>query len=80
MDKTRQDLLALPPMARIKIRVSAGLFEVSLVRVMEENQTVEVIWDRGFKREFKWGSVLLGNTEGQVVLQKPAQAAPDLRE
>lgn len=80
MDKTRQDLLALPPMARIKIRVSAGLFEVSLVRVMEENQTVEVIWDRGFKREFKWGSVLLGNAEGQVVLQKPAQAAPDLRE
>lgn len=66
-------------MARIKIRVSAGLFEVSLVRVLEENQTVEVIWDRGFKREFKWGSVLLGDTEGQVVLQKPAEAAPDLR-
>ncbi|KZP12459.1 JmjC-domain-containing protein [Athelia psychrophila] len=75
--KIRQDLLALPPMTRIKIRVSAGVFEVSLIRVMEETSSVEVLWDRGIKREFKWGSVVFGSTEGQMVLQKPAESAPD---
>ncbi|KAI0065221.1 JmjC-domain-containing protein [Artomyces pyxidatus] len=75
-DKIRRDLLALEPMARIKIRVSAGVFEVSLVRVVEETGSVEVLWDRGLKREFKWGSVVFGNLEGQTVLQKPAEAAP----
>lgn len=75
--KIRQDLLALPQMARIKIRVSAGVFEVSLIRVMEETSSVEVLWDRGIKREFKWGSVVFGSTEGQMVLQKPTESAPD---
>jgi hypothetical protein len=60
-------------MARIKIRVSAGVFEVSLLRVIEETGSVEVLWDRGVKREFKWGSVVFGNTEGQTVLQKPSE-------
>jgi len=45
-------------MSRIKIRVSAGIFEVSLVRVIEESSSVELLWDRGIKREFKWGSVV----------------------
>ena len=49
-DKIRKDLLALAPMSRIKIRVSAGIFEVSLVRVIEESNSVEVLWDRGVKR------------------------------
>ncbi|THH14745.1 hypothetical protein EW146_g5620, partial [Bondarzewia mesenterica] len=48
-DRIRKQLLALEPMARIKIRVSAGVFEVSLVRVMDETQSVEVVWDRGCK-------------------------------
>ncbi|KAF8263606.1 JmjC domain, hydroxylase-domain-containing protein, partial [Lactarius quietus] len=68
-DKIRKDLLALEPMSRIKIRVSAGIFEVSLIRVIEESSSVEVLWDRGIKREFKWGSVTVG--------QKPAEAAPE---
>ncbi|KAH7886650.1 JmjC domain, hydroxylase-domain-containing protein [Phlebopus sp. FC_14] len=72
-DKIRNELLALPPMSRIKIRVSAGVFEVSLVRVLEETKSVEVLWDRGIKREFKWGSVIFGNTDGQTVMQKPSE-------
>jgi hypothetical protein len=64
-------------MSRIKIRVSAGVFEVSLLRVMEEISSVEVLWDRGLKREFKWGSVVFGSTEGQNVVQKPSEFATD---
>lgn len=74
-DKIKNDLLALPSMARIKIRVSAGVFEVSLIRVIEEAGSVEVLWDRGIKREFKWGSVVFGSTDGPV-LQKPSEVAP----
>lgn len=59
-------------MTRIKIRVSAGVFEVSLLRVIEETTSVEVLWDRGIKREFKWGSVVFGATEGPVQ-QKPSE-------
>jgi hypothetical protein len=64
-------------MSRIKIRVSAGIFEVSLVRVIEEFNSVEVLWDRGIKREFKWGSVVFGHLEGQTIGQKPSEAAPE---
>ena len=64
-------------MTRIKIRVSAGVFEVSLVRVIEETCSVEVLWDRGLKREFKWGSVMFGNIDGPIQ-HKPSQAATDL--
>ena len=59
-------------MARIKIRVSSGVFEVSLIRVIEETGSVEVLWDRGVKREFKWGSVVFGSTDGPVQ-QKPSE-------
>lgn len=71
-DKIKNDLIALPSMTRIKIRVSAGVFEVSLIRVIEETNSVEVLWDRGVKREFKWGSVVFGSTDGPV-LQKPSE-------
>lgn len=64
-------------MSRIKIRVSSGVFEVSLVRIIEETGSVEVLWDRGIKREFKWGSVIFGQTEGQTVVQKPSEPAPE---
>ncbi|KAJ3777016.1 JmjC-domain-containing protein [Lentinula raphanica] len=76
-DKIKTELLALPSMARIKLRVSAGVVEVSLVRVIEESGSVEVLWDRGSKREFKWSSVVFGKTDGPV-LQKPSQPATDL--
>ncbi|KAH9942609.1 JmjC domain, hydroxylase-domain-containing protein [Amylocystis lapponica] len=76
-DKIRSELLALPTMSRIKLRVSAGVFEVSLIRVIEESSSVEVLWDRGVKREFKWGSVVFGNMEGVTVGQKPTEPAPE---
>ncbi|KAG6372655.1 JmjC domain, hydroxylase-domain-containing protein [Boletus reticuloceps] len=76
-DKIRNELLALPSMSRIKIRVSAGVFEVSLLRVIEETGSIEVLWDRGIKREFKWGSVVFGQTDGQTVMQKPSEPAPE---
>jgi hypothetical protein len=63
-------------MTRIKIRVSAGVFEVSLLRILEQSKSIEVLWDRGIKREFKWGSVVFGSTEGQMVLQKPSGLNP----
>lgn len=64
-------------MTRIKIRVSAGVFEVSLVRVIEESKSIEVLWDRGIKREFKWGSVVFGQMDDQTVMQKPSEPAPE---
>jgi len=76
-DKIKNDLLTLPPMSRIKVRVSSGVFEVSLVRVIEESKSIEVLWDRGLRREFKWGSVVFGQTDGQDVQQKPSTPAPD---
>lgn len=38
---------------------------------------MEVLWDRGIKREFKWGSVVFGQTDGQPVMQKPSEPAPE---
>ncbi|KAI6017850.1 JmjC domain, hydroxylase-domain-containing protein [Pisolithus marmoratus] len=75
-DKIHNELMSLPPMSRVKIRVSSGVFEVSLVRIIEETKSIEVLWDRGVKREFKWGSVLFGSSDGQAVVQKPAEPAP----
>lgn len=63
-------------MSRIKIRVSAGVFEVSLVRVIDETGSVEVVWDKGVKREFKFSSVVIGTKDGQVIGHKPTEIAP----
>ncbi|KAG6872822.1 hypothetical protein C0995_006304 [Termitomyces sp. Mi166 len=73
-DKIKAELLALPEMARIKLRVSSGVFEVSLIRVIEATSSVEVLWDKGEKREFKWSSVIFGNTDIPVQ-QKPTEMA-----
>lgn len=62
-------------MSRIKIRVSAGVFEVSLIRVIEETGSVEVLWDQNTKREFKWGSIVFGNTDTPIE-QKPGECGP----
>ncbi|TDL21606.1 JmjC-domain-containing protein [Rickenella mellea] len=76
LDKVRTELLQLPFMARIKLRVSSGVFEVSLVRVIEERNAVEVLWDGGMKREFKWSSLVWGSTEGMDIGHKPSVPAP----
>ncbi|RDX44633.1 hypothetical protein OH76DRAFT_1408862 [Lentinus brumalis] len=75
-DRIKNALMALPPMSRIKMRVTAGVFEVTLLRIIEETGSVEVLWDRGLRREFKWRSVVFGNIDG-VVGQKPSEAAPE---
>ncbi|KAI0696985.1 hypothetical protein C8T65DRAFT_662929 [Cerioporus squamosus] len=75
-DRIRNALMALPPMSRIKLRVTAGVFEVTLVRIIEETGSVEVLWDRGLRREFKWRSVVFGPIDG-IVGQKPSEAAPE---
>ncbi|KAG6828873.1 hypothetical protein H0H92_006482 [Tricholoma furcatifolium] len=71
-DKIKTELLALPEMARIKLRVSSGVFEVSLIKVIEATGSVEVLWDKGEKREFKWNCVIFGNTD-MPVQQKPTE-------
>jgi hypothetical protein len=65
-------------MSRIKVRVSAGVFEVSLVQVIEETGSVEVVWDRGIKREFKFSSIVFGTTKDDIVGQKPTEIAPQV--
>ena len=63
-------------MSRIKVRVSSGVFEVSLLRVIDETKSVEVLWDRGVKREFKWGAIVFGSTD-RTVGQKPTEPGAD---
>ena len=75
-DKIRNELHLLPTMSRIKVRVSSGVFEVSLLRVIDETKSVEVLWDRGVKREFKWGAIVFGNTD-RAVGQKPSEPGAD---
>lgn len=73
-DRVRYELLKMPPMSRIKMRVASGVFEVSLVAVNEDRRTIEVIWDAGVKREYSWTSIIWGKTE-QAVGQKPSAVA-----
>ena len=63
-------------MSRIKVRVSTGVFEVSLISVDEDNGTVDVIWDGGIKRTFKWSSLVWGESQGEPICHKPSVAAP----
>ncbi|KAI0028527.1 JmjC domain, hydroxylase-domain-containing protein [Vararia minispora EC-137] len=68
-DKVRQELLTLPPGARIKIRGHSGVFEVSLVGINDQARTVDVIWDHGTQRTFKWASIIPG--EGDLARNSP---------
>ncbi|KAJ7024457.1 hypothetical protein C8F04DRAFT_1010575 [Mycena alexandri] len=65
-ESLRADVLALPPLSRIKIRVSSGVFEVTLMRVLEDRCAVEVLWDAGEVREVKWANIVLGLGVGQI--------------
>ena len=58
-------------MSRIKVRVYSGVFEVRLIRAIEECGSIEVLWDGSQPRELKWSSVVLKMKEGEVVGQKP---------
>ncbi|KAJ7761128.1 hypothetical protein B0H16DRAFT_560481 [Mycena metata] len=65
-ESLRADVLALPPLSRIKIHVFSGVFEVTLMRVLEDRRAVEVLWDAGEVREVKWTNIVLGLGVGQI--------------
>ncbi|KZV77775.1 JmjC-domain-containing protein [Peniophora sp. CONT] len=76
-DKLRTAMLALAPGSRVKVRVSSGVFEVSLVCVDADARTLDVLWDRAIQRSFKWGSVVFDSRPGDaftVIGQQPANA------
>src|SRR5580692_8509634 len=75
-DRIRNELHLLPMMSRIKVRVSSGVFEVSLLRVIDETKSVEVLWDQGVKREFKWGAIVFGSTD-RAIGQRQAEPSTD---
>ncbi|PIL32652.1 transcription factor [Ganoderma sinense ZZ0214-1] len=75
--RIRDRVVNIPEGSLIKLRITNGIFEVQLLRIVEERRTVEVLWDadKDLKKEFSWKSVLVGNTEG-IVAQKPSDVAP----
>ncbi|KAH7320507.1 JmjC domain, hydroxylase-domain-containing protein [Rhizoctonia solani] len=70
--KIDADIGALKQFARIKVRASGGVFAVTLVNVYEDRRTVEVIWDQGSTKEFKYTSVVW--TDDGEVQEKPGKA------
>lgn len=76
-ERIRQTLLALPPLSRIKLRASGGVYLVTLLRVIEATGSVEILWDGNTKREFKWGSVMFGSGDSPNVIPKPAEVIPN---
>ncbi|KAI1789319.1 hypothetical protein LXA43DRAFT_1021605 [Ganoderma leucocontextum] len=75
--RIRDRVMGIPEGSLIKLRITNGIFEVQLLRIIEERRTVEVLWDadKDQKKEFSWKSVLVGNTDG-IVAQKPSPVAP----
>ncbi|KEP47211.1 putative jumonji family transcription factor [Rhizoctonia solani 123E] len=69
--KLDADIGALKQYARIKVRASGGVFAVTLVNVYEDRRTVEVIWDQGSTKEFKYTSVVWAD-DGEVQ-EKPGK-------
>lgn len=75
--RIRDRVMGIPEGSLIKLRITNGIFEVQLLRIVEERRTVEVLWDadKDQRKEFSWKSVLVGNTDG-IVAQKPSDVAP----
>jgi hypothetical protein len=69
--KLDADIGALTQYSRIKVRASGGVFAVTLVNVYEARRTVEVIWDQGATKEFKYSSVVW--TDDGEVQEKPGK-------
>lgn len=56
LDRVRENLLSLPPISRVKLRVTSGtsrVFEVLLLAIHDDRNTVEALWDVGTKMEFE---------------------------
>ncbi|KAF8313558.1 JmjC domain, hydroxylase-domain-containing protein [Cantharellus anzutake] len=58
LDRMQADLLALPPDSRIRVRVSSGVFEVTLVQVNVPEHSILVQWGDGKLRDLKWGCIV----------------------
>ncbi len=57
---------------------SMASFEASLVRLIEERNAVEVLWDGGMKTVFKWSSLVWGTTRNVWTLSVPAPPVEDI--
>lgn len=72
-EKIRRDVLALPPDARIRIRNTSGLCEVTLASINEERKSVVVLWTEGERREFQWTSIVWSDVPEGTVVRKVAE-------
>ncbi|KDN44039.1 hypothetical protein RSAG8_05771, partial [Rhizoctonia solani AG-8 WAC10335] len=70
--KLDADIAALKQYARIKVRAPGGVFAVTLVNVHEDGRMMEVIWDQGSTKEFKYTGVVWAD-DGEVQ-EKPGKA------
>ncbi|KAG8733006.1 hypothetical protein FRC10_000490 [Ceratobasidium sp. 414] len=69
------DIGALTQYSRIKVRSSGGVFAVTLVNVYEDRRTVEVIWDQGGTKEFRYSSVVWSDQLDGAVQEKPTEVS-----
>ncbi|KAG9095934.1 hypothetical protein FRC06_009228 [Ceratobasidium sp. 370] len=73
--KLDADIGALTQYSRIKVRAPGGVFAVTLVNVYEDRRTVEVIWDQGGTKEFRYGSVVWSDQPDEAVQEKPTEVS-----
>ncbi|KAG8875366.1 hypothetical protein FRB97_005178 [Tulasnella sp. 331] len=78
-EKIKQEVLALPAEARIRIKNSSGLCEVTLVSVNEERRSVIVLWTDGDRKEFQWSSIVWSDVPEGMVVRKVADELGALR-
>ena len=69
--KLDSDVGALIQYSRIKVRASGGVFAVTLVNVYEDRRMVEVVWDQGLTKEFRYSSVVWSDQPDDAVQEKP---------
>ncbi|KZT56522.1 JmjC-domain-containing protein [Calocera cornea HHB12733] len=69
----KRSVLALKEGDRIRIRLSSGVFEVTLLGIDEAAEKVEVMWDDQSKREIKWGSIHWGAVSEEVLAASKAK-------
>ncbi|KAF7290510.1 Specific transcriptional repressor [Mycena indigotica] len=79
-DALKAEILSLPLFSRVKIRVSSGLFEVTLIRVLEEKQSVQVLWAANEVREVRWANLLLASNTSAHLVEVPTLYSPTIND
>lgn len=69
---------AIPPYARIRIKLPSGLFEVTLVSVDQQKEEVEVIWTTGSTRRCKWSTIVWDQDGPKYTMPLVAISATDI--